>query len=80
MKWIIASPKGEANNLIRRKKMSCHFVCYPKGYWSKFRLQYGLHWYGFYMGTLSSRNTTQMAFCSYRNPTQMAFCSYRNTT
>jgi hypothetical protein len=33
-----------------------------------------------YMGTLSSRNTTQMAFCSYRDTTQMAFCSYRDTT
>ena len=21
---------------------------YPKGYWSKFRLPYGLHWYGFW--------------------------------
>jgi hypothetical protein len=48
-------------------------VNYPKGYWSKFRLPYGLHWYGFYMGILSSRNTTQMAFCSSRNTTQMAF-------
>jgi hypothetical protein len=24
---FIASPKGEANNRIRRKKKPCHFVC-----------------------------------------------------
>ena len=63
---------------------------YPKGYWSK------LQWAPsvtrrvtgqsfvvcmVYMGTLSSRNTTQMAFCSYRDTTQIvAFCSYRDTT
>jgi hypothetical protein len=23
-------------------------INYPKGYWSKFRLPYGLHWYGFW--------------------------------
>jgi hypothetical protein len=55
--------------LITRRVTGQSFVC---------RMVY--IWYGFYMGTLISRNTTQMAFCSSRNTTQMANCSSRNTT
>ena len=61
--------------VITRRVTGQSFVCFVC------RMVYIGTIFGFYMGTLSSRNTTQMAFCSYRDTTQMvAFCSYRDTT
>ena len=45
--------------LITRRVTGQSFVC---------RMVY-IGMYGFYTGTLSSRNTTQMAFCSSRDTT-----------
>ena len=53
----------------------------PEGLLVKVAVAVRWKWYfQFYMGILSSRNSTQMTFCSSRNTTYMAFCSYRNTT